>query len=566
MKRLSLKKSFFFIFLFVAILPLGLVQTFSYLGIRHALDDDIRKKNEAIAAGSSLMISRTLSSVRELLMSTGVVLQQKAFSGLSSGGEGAFLTKMLLDTGYFLAVEVLDEYGRVKMTVPHNPDTIGSDMSGQPYYWKIREFPAPYWSEVFMSPVTEKPTLTLSVPFREFILVGFLNLDWLNRTVEDFRFGREGYVSIVDDLGTFVASRDREAVSQRINIRNTELFRRAVRERGGSVLFTTEGREVLGSVSYIPDARWAVIVTEPKDEVYSVSSVLYGFFLASFVISAGIAVVTSILTSRAILKPLAVLREKTLELQDARYAPEASIHTYDEMEKVLNAFQAMSLVVKAREERLQEANEEVSESLKEKETLLREVHHRVKNNMQVISSLLNLQKAYLHDPRDAEIFSDSQNRVRSMALVHEKLYQSENLSEIDFFSYLTELAFWIKGTAGRDDVELRVEGDEVRIPLDKAVPCALLVNELISNAFKHAFPSGRAGRVAVLLRSEADKMVRVEISDDGIGLPRDFSMEALNSLGFPLVKALAEQISATLERLPGAGTGFAVKFSLEPPL
>lgn len=195
-----------------------------------------------------------------------------------------------------------------------------------------------------------------------------------------------------------------------------------------------------------------------------------------------------------------------------------------------------------------QAEERLEASLREKEVLLKEIHHRVKNNLQITSSLLKLQTGNITDPRTLELFSESQNRIRSMALVHEKLYQSHDLSRIDFADYaksLASLLFRSYGASGRIDVE--VESDPVHFTVDTAIPCGLMLNELLSNAIKHAFPDGRRGNVRIAIVAEQGGAHSIRVRDDGIGLPPEVAIESATTLGLQLVRTLAEQIGATLE-------------------
>jgi two-component sensor histidine kinase len=208
------------------------------------------------------------------------------------------------------------------------------------------------------------------------------------------------------------------------------------------------------------------------------------------------------------------------------------------------------------------AEEQVKASLREKEVLLQEIHHRVKNNLQVISSLLYLQAKKVQDPQVLDIFRESQNRVRSMALIHEKLYQAQDLAGIDFDEYIHNLAaylFHVYSTSTRV-VTLRVQSDDVFLPVDAAVPCGLILNELISNALKHAFPGDRGGQVRVELCTGHDYQYILKVGDDGVGLPPDLDLHATGSLGLQVVNTLVDQLGGTIELDTRSGTEFTITF------
>lgn len=207
------------------------------------------------------------------------------------------------------------------------------------------------------------------------------------------------------------------------------------------------------------------------------------------------------------------------------------------------------------------AEEVIRGSLREKELLLKEIHHRVKNNLQVTSSLLRLQQARVADDATKAVLRDSQDRIRSMALVHEMLYQSPDLSRVDFGAYVRSLLQQLFRSYPLEKTRVThvVAIDDVFLGVDEAVPCALLVNELVANALKHAFPAGRSGRVQVGMAAE-NGMLRLNVTDDGIGLAREIDPRQTESLGLQLVRTLAAQLGGRLTIRRDRGTTFTVVF------
>lgn len=208
------------------------------------------------------------------------------------------------------------------------------------------------------------------------------------------------------------------------------------------------------------------------------------------------------------------------------------------------------------------SEELIQANLREKEALLKEIHHRVKNNLQVISSLLRLQKDYTQDPKTLEMFAESQNRIRSMALVHEKLYKSNDLSRINFAEYALSLAQLLFRSFGvnPERISLNMQGDLVFLSVDSAVPCGLIVNELVSNCIKHAFPNERKGQISILIKSMDDGTVQIEVKDNGIGLPTPFNFENTETLGLQLVRTLVRQLEGVIEVSSENGTQFKILF------
>ena len=210
------------------------------------------------------------------------------------------------------------------------------------------------------------------------------------------------------------------------------------------------------------------------------------------------------------------------------------------------------------------SEEAVRTSLLEKETLLKEVHHRVKNNLQVIISLLRLQARHLKDEQARAMFKESQNRVHSIALVHENLYRAGDLARIDLGNYLLALAksltegWRATGLA----VDVNVEASGVQLGVDTAIPCGLIVTELVTNALKHAFPNATSGSIRVTAVNQPEGWLKLMVQDNGVGLPEGLDVQRSGSLGLVLVNSLVGQLGATLDIVRNGGTRFGIHFQL----
>ncbi|CAG0973297.1 putative sensor histidine kinase pdtaS [Methanosarcinales archaeon] len=208
------------------------------------------------------------------------------------------------------------------------------------------------------------------------------------------------------------------------------------------------------------------------------------------------------------------------------------------------------------------ADEQIKASLKEKEVLLREIHHRVKNNMQIISSLLSHQMENITDKNINEIFIDSQNRIISMSLVHEKLYQSRDLRNIDFGEYINDLgaSLFQSYNIHSGNIKLNIRVENVYLDIDLAIPTGLIINELITNSLKYAFPKGINGEITVIFRSRGE-MLELVVSDNGIGFPKDLDFRKTRSLGLHLVTILTEnQLHGKIDMNGNKGTEFKIEF------
>lgn len=207
------------------------------------------------------------------------------------------------------------------------------------------------------------------------------------------------------------------------------------------------------------------------------------------------------------------------------------------------------------------AEEDLRTSLREKEMLLREIHHRVKNNLQVVSSLLYLQSECFSDPELAAAFLDSQSRICSMALAHEQLYQSKNLAEVNIKAYVENLVKELRHVflTPRQEISWHLQLEEFVLDIEKVVPFGLLLTELVSNSYKHAFNDGKNGSIEILLCRCGEEVV-LAVADDGMGLPADFDWRQAQTLGLQLVNALVLQLNGSLELERAGGTLFRLRF------
>ena len=204
----------------------------------------------------------------------------------------------------------------------------------------------------------------------------------------------------------------------------------------------------------------------------------------------------------------------------------------------------------------------IKASLEEKDILLKEIHHRVKNNLQVISSLLYLQSQKVREKETFEMFNESQNRVKSMALIHEKLYQSKDFMNIDFSEYIKNLTSHLfesyKTNSGKIDIHINVEN--VSLSIDKAIPCGLIINELVSNSLKYAFTNDQMGKIDINLNSTNQNEIKMVVEDNGVGVPDDIELKDAKTLGLRLVSMLTEQLNGTIDLHRNKGTQFTIVF------
>ena len=319
----------------------------------------------------------------------------------------------------------------------------------------------------------------------------------------------------------------------------------------------------------------------------TILTALLGFLVSAFL-------------ARVITKPVLILDKTTRQVTEGDLSAKADIKTGDELESLASSFNIMTSYlrkerenleakVKERtaqledtnikltreigerrkaEDSLQKYTVELQSSLKEKEVLLKEIHHRVKNNLQIITSLLSLQSMQINDDRNLAIFKDSQNRIRSMALVHEKLYQSKELSQINFGEYVINLANYIQDSYSnkQSKIKLIFEMEDTFLPIDTIVPLGLILNELISNSFKYAFnrsklDSNHVNYISIKSKNINEQNFVIEFEDNGVGISKDLDIENSQTLGLKLVYNLCTQIGGELKMESNNGTKFIISLA-----
>lgn len=265
-----------------------------------------------------------------------------------------------------------------------------------------------------------------------------------------------------------------------------------------------------------------------------------------------LAIILGVTLTRNLTRPINRLLEGIKRIENDYYDQPVTVESSDEFGQLTRTFNKLVANIK--------------ENLREKETLLAEIHHRVKNNLAVISGLLQLESSNTENEHTERILKNSQLRIYSMATVHEMLYEAQNFNKLSFGDFVTKMVESIRDVYGTEDLDLNIELDitDIRLNVNQAVPCGLIINELVTNAFKHAYPDEQAGVMEISLAEQGDRIL-LQVSDHGVGLPEDFSLEQSETLGFTLIRLLARQIKGevTVESREGEGTTISVAFVKE---
>jgi two-component sensor histidine kinase/HAMP domain-containing protein len=491
------------------------------------------------------------------------------------GIEPSFRQLTLLDPGGKELVNV----SRLSRMVPiHLTDQIERELFSQVNQGKK------YISTINIDQTTYEPLVVMAVPVTNVfgdvtgVLAAEVNLKFLWDLMDQIKIGKKGLAYVVDMHGYLIAFSDVSRVLKRENlaylsevhefIEGNELVHQSRAEISKGILNTC----VLTTHVHLGTPDWAVVVELPVLEAYRTVLVTFTLSILVMIFSFILAIVSGIFLSKRITRPIIELRDAAKKIGQGHMTTKIDITSKNEIGELAESFNNMvenlnsttvsrdSLINEVA--RRKQAEEQIRTSLKEKEVLLKEIHHRVKNNMQVVSSLLNLQSRYIKDEEAQQLFRESQDRVRSMALIHEKLYQSGDLSKIDFGEYIQNLVDYLFRSYGvnSNNIVFKKSVNGMLLGIHTAIPCGLIINELVSNSLKHAFPGNRHGEIRLDLHQNDDRFELV-VSDDGIGFPKDVDFRNTESLGLQLVNSLTNQLDGTIEMEDGDGASFRIVFA-----
>jgi two-component sensor histidine kinase len=324
----------------------------------------------------------------------------------------------------------------------------------------------------------------------------------------------------------------------------------------GIVEYSRKGMPVLAEARNIQNTEWLILVELSKNKILSSSNEYLNGILTIGFLSILIGFILTILMSRSITGPLSLLTKASENIAAGDYSSQVKIKQQDELGNLANSFNFM-------QKKINETQNHLKNSLNEKEILLKEIHHRVKNNLQIISSLLNLQTTFLKETESIQAIESSRNRIKSMAIVHEKLYQTEDFVQINFEDYIQELVRNLDNSyqAEVNNLTYKIETEQIFINIDTATSLGLIITELISNSVKHAFCKDRGDNEIVIKGYFInDNCYKLIFSDNGCGLPQNYDIDDSDSLGLQLVTGLVKQIKGTIEVGNSPGTSFEITF------
>ncbi len=394
-----------------------------------------------------------------------------------------------------------------------------------------------------------------------------LNLSELQQYISKLALQLHGGVVFVTDVyGNLLAHPDMDLVRQQTNVGDIELLENIRIDEIRSGIVTYNEQLYFMSATRLSLSSWKVVsaqkvLTVLRPTLYATAFILV--IVVSMVLM--LIYVANKRMDTQIIQPLSQFTEivKGIQRNKPTEKPFESTqdikHTFEELESLSSGFERMHNSVVQREKELRDA-------LKERDVLLKEMHHRVKNNLNVIASLLSLQSDQVMEAKDAKkALTESRNRIFSMALVHEDLYKSEKLSQVQMSSYIRSLLNELSGfynQSGKIKIEAKID-EEINFDILHAVPCGIILNELLTNSFKHAFPGDTPGRITIKLYKSAENEYTLSVQDDGVGLPENFNNMSDESLGLKLVTILSEQLGGELGVSPKGPKEFKIVFHIE---
>ncbi|MHC4454460.1 MAG: histidine kinase dimerization/phosphoacceptor domain -containing protein [Planctomycetota bacterium] len=567
----------FYLFLLVSLVPLGIAGTIVYKHVHDITRDEVFRQLRSMSYSLNNQVDLLLSKRRFRVAdfsSDGFIrdcveqmaqMPPNSFQISKKLNTHLIINKKRLDPD-IIEIAILNQEGKVIAST--SQEHIGEDKSHEDYFripFVLLEKKGPYFSDAFQSSEThdtlhlvfstlltdrilQRPLGVIVTKVKGNILQDVLNQYMYHSDKEGF--GTFGEIYIVNKDKIKIADTTKSGIfNQIIDTKEVQEVLDSKEELSG-IYRNHKGVQVLGSALFVPEANWVIIAEKNVKEaflpltrikyifVFSGGGVFFLVLFFGFVISGKINVIIN------------KIIEGTKRIASGDLEHSITIGKgKDEIGEVVESFNAMTIKLK--------------ELLNEKELLMREIFHRVKNNMQVISSLLSLQCKYIKDEKYIEMIKESQDRIKVMALIHENLYRSKDLSNIDFNDYIKSLVkgLFLSYKMDTNKIALKINIETVFFAIETAIPCGLIINELVSNSLKYAFPDGRVGEINITFRSLDKGELEIIVSNDGVSFPKDLDFRNTESLGLRLVTNLAEnQLHGKIELNRSKGTEFQISF------
>jgi len=479
--------------------------------------------------------------------------------GLAILGEDPFHSKTGVEAikrvyTAFEFIEVSDRTGRVKFNSEFSYSE-SFDLSKRDYFIATSRDNTHYISASFISERTYQPTAVLALSMDDSMIAGHLNLQSLSEYITGI--DKQDYnISVIDKNGYYIANSRSDLVYRRETVALESWYPTARDTISGSRFHQKQGNEYFTSWASVNRGNWLVVISQTTGSIFTSANQLRRSTIGITLVFVFLSFAAIIIIIRIVAKDIYSLTRYTQQLAIGNYDVNLHYAGFADLAPLAENFETMFKAVRSREQNLKDTERQISENLREKEVLLKEIHHRVKNNLQLVISLLSL-KAGANDEL-MDLFSDSIDRIRVMSMIHEMLYRSEDLAQIDLAEYIRTITeklienYTYKSTMPALSINLQ----PMTVDIDTAIPCGLIINELLTNSLKYAYPvsSGSLPQLAIWLKHDGDKNMELEIADNGPGLPDGITPQNSETLGMQLVLSLIDQLNGSWQINSNHGT------------
>ena len=466
-----------------------------------------------------------------------------------------FSKEMRLHTA-ITQIQYINSNGTIIRTNPDKFEYNNIDISNTTYFKDYKKLNSGNWSNSFYNPSGGRPSIAYKTTLNDNYLISYIDLESLLRITESTKIGDTGLVYLTDKMGRIIAHPD----IQLVKLRESLSHRLPESLAEGEFFFNIEDRQVMLTYK-IPQLEWNIGITQDYIEFYKIIFQV----LLSIVVIIGVTLIISIffsvLHSKNITKPLYILSDKTRDIINRQYKLIMPDFKIVEINELAETFTNMAKEIRTRENKLIKSNEKLDKSLSGKQTLLQEVHHRVKNNLALLSSMFNLKAQDISSNEMKRFLNEAISRIHSIAAVHEMLYAEGNLDHLPFHDYIKNISTFVSQLYSHevDKININYNLAKADLEISIAIPLGLIVNEIIVNSYKYAFPDDKKGEIEITLTKLEKKQFTLKITDNGVGFNGDENQ--YGGFGQRMINLLVKQIKAKMKTDYKNGCTYIFDFS-----
>ncbi|HPO49426.1 MAG TPA: histidine kinase dimerization/phosphoacceptor domain -containing protein, partial [Spirochaetota bacterium] len=434
-----------------------------------------------------------------------------------------FINRLKNNYDYIEKIYVLNGEGKIVLSSGDKGD-YNFDYSKQEYFTEIKNKNERYISKTFISAETYYPTITMSIPFKEYVIAGFLNLKILSDHIKKIAPKEGDVIGVIDSRGFFLAHSDINVVYRRRNIFNLTNLKDAIKKNAKNVLIKSSvgKKEYSVSISKLKETDWYALASHDKKKLYRPIENIRNSILGIIFICAILIIFLGYVLFVLLQKEIGYLNKFTKLISDGNFSLDFKYKGFKEFFNLVENFKKMGEAIRVQENNIKQNESDLKNALNEKIILLQEIHHRVKNNMQIIISLISLQEPSIKDKNLIVAFKELKSRIKAMSMVHERLYQTKDFSKIEFGDYIVSIVNDLQYGFGSLKVKPILQSDieKIYLSIEQAIPCGLIINEIVTNIYKYAFPQDfdKTPTIFVEFKKENEETALLLIGDNGVGV------------------------------------------------